>query len=92
MLLCENDRNPAINMADSCHVGFCKFIPIYGHDAIDISCNKFRFIPWGLNALVLRMKKDESLYDIFFMTVIHFQHFAVAEYISDIKFANFLLF
>ena len=33
----------------------------YVHFAIDFSCNKF--IPWGLNALVLRMKKDESLYD-----------------------------
>ena len=36
-------------------------IKSYIHVAIDISSNKF--IPWGLNAFVLRMKKYESLYD-----------------------------
>ena len=42
-------------------------IYFYVHDAIDISCNKF--IPWGLNALVWRIKKDESQYDKLFFSI-----------------------
>ena len=45
----------------------------YVHDAIDISRNKF--IPWGLNALVLRMKKDESLYDKLLSSLFTFRTF-----------------
>ena len=55
----------------------------YVHDAIDISCNKF--ILWGLNVLVIRMKKDESLT---FIISIHFQDYLwpLAGYFSNNKF------
>ena len=57
----------------------------YLHDASDISCNKF--IPWGLNALVLRMEKDESLYDKL-LSSLFTQDFPwlLAEYFSDTNF------
>ena len=45
----------------------------YIHDAIDNSCNKF--IPWGLNALVLCMEKDEGLYEKLLSSLFTFRNF-----------------
>ena len=67
MLLCENERYPAINMAAILQ------IYSYVHDAVDISYDKF--IPCGLNALILRMKKDESLYDKHLTSLFKFSTF-----------------
>ena len=41
LLLCENDRYPAMNMADSCHLGFCKFVPMFTKPLIFLAINLF---------------------------------------------------
>ena len=54
-----------------------------------IFCNKF--IPWGLNALVLGMKKDESLYHKHLLSWTYFACWCNTVQITSFN-ANFLLF